>query len=132
MQGVQAVPNPDVKRFLSSLETDELETVVREASAMLTRRKTSNKKAREAFLLNRLNEECVLSEVHWTSFWELTAKRDAGQLSEKEQRELFQLIEEEEQMRTVRVKILGELSQLKGIPLTILAENLGINQYRNA
>ncbi|MFN0037095.1 MAG: hypothetical protein ACKVUS_18725 [Saprospiraceae bacterium] len=132
MQGLQTAPSIDVNNFLSTLQTDELEMVVREASAMLTRRKTRDTKAQEAFLMSRLNEECVLSEAHWGRFWELTSKRDSGQLTEKEQDELFQLIEKEEQMRIVRVKILGELAQLKGIPLAILAEKLGINQFENA
>lgn len=122
----------DVNHFLAALKTDELEMVVREASALLTRRKTPDKKARETHLMSRLNTECVLSEAHWAKFRDLTKKQNTGQLTEKERGELFQLIEEEEKMRVVRVKIMGELAQLKGIPLPVLAQQLGINQMENA
>lgn len=132
MQGLQAIPSTYVSHFLAALPTDELEAVVREASALLTRRRTPDKKAREAQLMLRLNTECVLSEAHWAKFWDLTAKQDADQLTEKEQAELFQLIEEEERMRVVRVKIMGELAQLKGISLPVLAQQLGIKQMGNA
>lgn len=132
MQQIKVKADIDVNHLLSNLQTDELELVIREASAMLTQRKTLNKKSQEALLLNRLNEECMLPDSHWTRFRELTAKRDIGQLSEQEQVELLQLIDAEEQIRLVRIKILGELAQLKGISLPQLVEQLGIQPVENA
>ncbi len=132
MQQIKVKADIDVNHLLSNLQTDELEMVIREASAMLTQRKTLDKKSQEALLLNRLSEECMLPDAHWTRFRELTAKRETGLLTEENQVELLQLIEAEEQIRLVRIKILGELAQLKGISLPELVEQLGIQPVENA
>lgn len=132
MQQIKVKADIDVNHLLSNLQTDELEMVIREASAMLTQRKTLDKKSQEALLLNRLSEECMLPDAHWTRFRELTAKRETGLLTEENQVELLQLIEAEEQIRLVRIKILGELAQLKGISLAELVKQLGIQPVENA
>lgn len=132
MQQIKVKADIDVNHLLSNLQTDELEMVIREASAMLTQRKTLDKKTQEAMLLIKLNEECMLPDAHWSRFRELTAKRDAGQLTWHDQSELLQLIEAEEQIRLVRIKILGELAQLKGISLAELVKQLGIQPVENA
>ena len=132
MQQIKVKADIDVSHLLSNLRTDELEMVIREASAMLTQRKTLDKKSQETLLLNRLNEECMLPDAHWARFHELTAKRENGQLTEENQVELLQLIETEEQIRVIRIKILGELALLRGVSLPQLIEQLGIQPVENA
>lgn len=132
MQQIRVKADIDVNHLLSNLKTDELEMVIREASAMLTQRKTHDIKTQEALLFNRLNEEFILPDNYWTRFRELISKRDNGQLTEPELSELLHLIEQEEQMRLNRLKILGELSQLKGISLPELIKQLGIQPVENA
>jgi hypothetical protein len=126
MQKVQVQAEIDVKSFLSQLGTKELEEFLRETAALLTRRKVGDKKAKEAVLLRQLNEECALPEAHWLRFHVLDSKRQAGGLTPKESEELFRLIKEEEQLRLRRILILGELAQLRGIPLPEIAAELGI------
>jgi hypothetical protein len=132
MEKVQVQTEIDIKTFLSQLGNKELEEFLREISALMTRRKTGNKKAREVELLRQLNEDCVLPESHWLRFNELTQQRDAGKLTSKESKELFSLIKQEEQLRLQRIKILGELAQIKGNTLEALTVELGINTPKNA
>lgn len=127
MQKVQVHADIEVKSFLSQLENDELELFMREIKALLARRSTNDQKARELELLRRLNEECALPDAHWLRFEHLSNKRDAGTLNEKEKAELLDLIKEEEKLRLLRIQILGELAQLRGLSLPQITEELGIN-----
>ncbi len=127
MQKVQVHADIEVKSFLSQLENDELELFMKEIKALLALRGTKDKKAKELELLHRLNEECTLPDAHWLRFEHLCKKRDAGTLNEEEKFELLDLIKEEEQLRLLRIQILGELAQLRGISLPQIAEELGIN-----
>jgi hypothetical protein len=132
MQKVQVNAEIDIKSFLSQLEDNELEEFMREISALLVRRRTEDKKTKELALLRRLNEECALPEAHWLRFESLSNKREAEELTPAEREELLQLIKEEEQLRLRRIQILGELAQLKGISLSRIAEELGVNSPDNA
>lgn len=132
MQKVQVQAEIDVKSFLSQLGTSELEDFLRETAALLKRRKVGDKKAKEAALLRRLNEECALPEAHWQRFRSLDVKRQSSELTAHESKELFQLIKEEEQLRLKRIQILGELAQIKGISLPEIAKELGIKASGHA
>lgn len=126
MQKIQIQAEVDVKSLIAQMATDDLEDFVQKASAVLTQRKTTNIKARETALLQLLNEECTLPERHWSRFRELTQKRALEPLSEEEEAQLQSLIREEELLRVKRIKILGELSQLKGVTLQKIMEELDI------
>lgn len=126
MQKIQIQAEVDVKSLIAQMDTDDLEDFVQKASAVLTQRKTTNIKARETELLQRLNEECILPEIHWLHFRELLQKRAIQPLSETEEMQLENLIEEEELLRIKRIKILGELAQLKGVTLQQIVEELDI------
>lgn len=131
MQKVQLMTEIDLKTLLTQLKTDELEVFLREITATLTRRRTTDAKARETALLLQLNEECALPETHWAKFHSLTEKRLTSEWTPAEADELSDLIQEEEQLRLKRIRILGELSQIKGISLTQITEQLGIKAPEN-
>jgi hypothetical protein len=122
----------DLQTLLTQLKTSELELVIREVAALILQRKTKNKKVAESQLLQKLNEECVLSPEHKKQFVTLTQKRNENKISPKEQETLTNLIKEEEQLRLKRIQTLGELSQLKGITLPQLIQELGIKTPENA
>jgi hypothetical protein len=84
MAKVQILTEIEIQKLLSQLKTSQLESFLREISALLARRKTKDKKALEARLLQQLNEECVLSEEHWQEFTALKAKREAIKISDAE------------------------------------------------
>ncbi len=114
------------KDLLPQLDIHELETAMREIASLLVRRKSNDPKHKEKELLRQLNEECVLPQENLERFHFLNKKRGEGELPKRELEELFALIKEEEGMRVKRVKVLGELSLLKGIPLVHLAKDLGL------
>ena len=126
MQKVQVQAEVDLKAMLSQLGTQELETFLREIKGMLTRRKSKDANAKEKALLLRLNEECVLPEAQWQRFHALSEKKNAGSLSPIEWEEWFQLIQAEEKLRLLRIQVLGELAQLRGLSLPEIAAQLGI------
>ncbi len=116
----------DVKAILSQLTLSQLEAFSLEIKADLMRRKADNPKEKETALLYQIMEECTLSPESLTAFHRLIEKRSDTLLTETEQLQLDRLIEEEELLRVQRVKLLGELAQLRGISLKELASDLGI------
>lgn len=97
---------------------------------MLVRRKAGEKN-REHTLLRRLNEECALSDEHWMHYRALIQKREQQPFSAAEQEQFDALVREEEQMRLKRIKILGEIAQIKGLTLEQMAAQLGLNSDQN-
>ena len=79
----------------------------------------------EAELLLALNS-CRFPDAELHELLSLTEKRQGQELPEHELTRLFDLIKKEEQLRLERVKILGQLAQLRGIPLLQLAKQLDI------
>ncbi|MEZ4962899.1 MAG: hypothetical protein R2830_23940 [Saprospiraceae bacterium] len=132
MQKVQIQAEVDPKSMLSQLGTQELEAFMREIKGLLTRRRTKDIKAKEKALLQQLNEKCALPEAHWQQFRLLQEKMQAGDLTPADKEVFFQLVKEEEKMRLLRVKILGELAQLRGISLPEIATQLGIKAPEHA
>lgn len=126
MQKVQVKAEVDLKSFLSQLGNQELEAFMREIRSLLSRRKAKDSHAKEKALLLRLNEECSLPESHWERFHFLNEKKEVNSLSPSEWEEWFQLVQAEEKLRLLRIQILGELAQLRGITLPEMAAELGI------
>ena len=126
MGKVQIQTEIDIQKLLSQLETSQLEEFLREIRALITRRKSKDTQTLQLKLLQKLNEECVLTESHKEKFRQLTAKRETTELTANEQKELSKRIKEEESLRLKRINILGELAQLKGISLPELTKELGI------
>ncbi|MBK9016178.1 MAG: hypothetical protein IPM82_20110 [Saprospiraceae bacterium] len=126
MQKVQVQAEVDLKSMLSQLGTQDLEEFLREIKGLLTRRQTKDVKAKEKALLQRLNEECALPAAHWQQFQLLSEKMQALVATPAEQETFFKLVKEEETVRLLRIKLLGEMAQLRGISLPEMAAELGI------
>ena len=122
----------DLLSILAQLNTSELEIYAKEIAKLLTQRKAKSKKAKITALLKQLNETCILPEKDVERFYQLRQKRKAQELSKKELAELFRLIDDEEGLRIKRIKILGEIATLKGIPITKLTKELGIKPAKRA
>jgi len=129
MSKVQINTEIDLLSVLPQLDTSDLERYAKEIAKLLAQRKTKSKKAKIADLLQTLNEKCVLSEKESSRFYELRTKRNR---EEKELKELFKLIKAEENLRIKRIKILGEISKLRNIPLAKLNKELGIKIAKRA
>lgn len=132
MSKVQINTEIDLLSVLPQLDTSDLERYAKEIAKLLAQRKTKSKKAKIADLLQNLNEKCVLSEKESSRFYELRTKRTKEELSPKELKELFKLIKAEENLRIKRIKILGEISKLRNIPLAKLNKELGIKIAKRA
>jgi hypothetical protein len=61
----------------------------------------------------------------------LLQQMELSTLTDVEHQELMTLVEEEETLRTVRVKYLIELAQLRNITLPQLMENLGLKKVKH-
>lgn len=130
MPKIQIQTEIDFQGLLDQMPTTDIEAFVQEASSVLVRRK-SGEKNREHTLLRRLNEECALSDEHWRQYKELLQKREEQPFSAAEQEQFDALVREEEQMRLKRIKILGELAQIKGLTLEQMAVQLGLDSGQN-
>jgi hypothetical protein len=131
MPKIQIQTEIDFQGLLDQMPTTDIEAFVQEASSVLVRRKAGEKN-REHTLLRRLNEECALPDEHWRQYRELLEKRQITQsFSPSEQEQFDVLVREEEQMRLKRIKILGELAQLKGLTLDQIAAKLGLDADQN-
>jgi len=128
MSKVQAQTVIDTKVFLSIAErikTDELEMFVRALNSIIASRKTKDASYRQRELLRLINQTALPKE-NWERYLELAEKLDSETISESERLEFLQLVAEEEALRNERVGLLIELSQLKGITLSALMEELGL------
>ncbi len=132
MSKIQISTEIDLLSVLPQLDTSDLERYAKEIAKLLAQRKTKSKKAKIADLLQNLNEKCVLSEKDSSRFYELRTKRTKEELAPKELKELFKLIKAEENLRIKRIKILGEISKLRNIPLAKLNKELGIKIAKRA
>jgi len=132
MSKVQIKTEIDLLAVLPQLETSDLERYAKEITKLLTQRKAKSKKAKIAELLRTLNEECVLPEGDLDRFYELKSKREKAELLPKELKTFFKLIKEEEKLRIKRIEVLGEIAQLKDIPLAKLNKELGIKIAKRA
>ncbi len=124
----------DAKALLAgvaNLKLKELEEFMRELSGIVTRKKTKDKKYQIATLLNKHNQT-ILSKKKRNRYAELYQKLEADIITETERKEFLLLTKEEETLRNERVKILIQLSQLKGLPFNLLLKELGLKPIGDA
>ena len=119
MQGAAQMPITELERFVQQL------------NALIVQRKTTDTNYRQRFLLGKINET-ILSKDKTERYQFLIYKHEFSMLSDAEYQELMQLTEEEETIRVQRLTYLVELAQLKGLSLSQLMENLGLNRPANA
>ena len=122
----------DLKEVLKSLQISDLETIIREASALITRRKAKDKKKVESELLYQLNHVYVPSQEHLDRFFKLVEKRNQNSINPSELNELQQLIDEEEAFQVQRIKILGKLGELWNMPILEVVKKLGLKPLESA
>ena len=122
----------DLANVLKSLTVNDLEALVKEASALIARRKATNKKRLESELLYQLNNVYVPSKEHLTKFFTLVEKRDKKTITSKELQELQILVDEEEAFQVERIKVVGKLGQLWNMPTLQVVKKLGLKPIENA
>lgn len=124
----------DAKTLLAgvaNLKLKELEEFMRELSGIVIRKKSKSKKYQEAALLNKHNQT-ILEKNKRNRYAELYEKLEADSITEEERKEFLGLTKEEEALRNERVKLLIQLSQLKGVPFNQLLKNLGLKPVGHA
>jgi hypothetical protein len=106
------------------LDAHTLDQFVQKLIAMRARRRLDGPGAQESALLEKINRG--LSAEQLQRFLHLQERREAETLTEAEHEELMTLIAAIEQLDAERVQYLGELAQLRKIPLRQLMDELGL------
>lgn len=84
----------------------------------------------ESELLRQISQG--LPVATWQRSHELTARRRAETLTPDEQEELIALSDEIEGWNVRRLELLIELSRLRGVPVRVLMEQMGLRPPRDA
>lgn len=122
----------DLTKVLKSLKINDLEQLIKEASALVTRRKAKKNKNLVAELLFQLNHVNVPSQEQLKRFFKLVEKRNQETITVKELKELQTLIDEEEAFQVERIKILGQLGQIWDMPIMQVVKKLGLKPKESA
>ena len=122
----------DLKEVLKNLKISDLEVIIREASALITRRRTKDKKKVESELLYQLNHVYVPSQEHLDRFFKLVERRNLNIITPHELNELQILIDEEEAFQVKRIKILGKLGELWNMSILEVVKKLGLKPLESA
>ncbi len=123
--------NIEARNFLATLKPREVEYLFRESAALFRRQKPDSKETKINKLLQKINA-CVLPDSYWPVFQSLIEKREDEILTEKEALQLEAMIDEEEELRLERLKLLAKLANLKGISLMDAIKELGIRPLEYA
>lgn len=129
-QGQSVIDTQGVLSGASQMPLNELEHIVRELNALITRRKEADPKYQEKKLLHKINQT-VLPDTQAERYALLIQKLEPDTMTETEHTEFMDLVAKEEALRNERVKYLIELAQLRNIPLLKLMDNLGLNIVAN-
>ncbi|WGV24266.1 STAS/SEC14 domain-containing protein [Halotia branconii] len=120
---VQMSPQ-DLLKAVEQLSQADLEKFVSQVISLQAQRKAFNLPQLEAELLLKINQSIPSDTQNY--YDELIAKREDETLNSKEYEELLNLTEYIEKMQAQRIEYLAELARLRGISLTALIDNLGI------
>lgn len=110
----------------SEMPLNDLESFIRELNALVVRKRSVDKEKRDKFLLLKINQS-ILPEQIMERYIFLQEKMEVESLTDAEYKELITLVGKEEKIRSKRFQYLLELSQLRGISMTELMHNLGLN-----
>jgi hypothetical protein len=110
----------------AQMPVTELERFLKEANALLFRKKIKDKKLRERQLLYKINKS-VLETFQIERYHHLSEKLQLGTMNETERSEFEILANQEEKLRNLRVKYMIELSQIREVSLSQVMESLGLN-----
>lgn len=110
---------------VTHLSLTELEQVLAHVLALQARGKAACLSAVEAGLLMRINQG-LPPELH-ERLAVLRAKREEETITDTEYAELTRLTDQVEERHAARMAALVELATLRGLPLPVLMEQLGIH-----
>ncbi len=111
-KAVEQLNKTDLERFLSQI------------IVLIAQRQAFNLPQSEAELLLKINQSIPSDTQKYYN--ELILKRYAEKLTNDEHRELLHLTEQIEKLQAQRIEYLADLARLRGITLSTLMENLGI------
>jgi L-lysine 2,3-aminomutase len=114
----------ELLKAVEQLNQTDLERFVSQVIAIQAQRKALNLPQSEAELLIKINQH-IPSDIQ-KYYNKLIAQRDAENLTTDEHRELLSLTEQIEKLQAQRIEYLADLARLRGITLTALMQNLGI------
>lgn len=116
--------------FSSKLNIGDLEVLVQELNAVITRKKSKTKKYRMAQLYQLISETVLDSDTR-VIFNALNEKLLDGTMTEEENRVFLKIAEQEENIRNNRIRYMIELAQLKEISLAELMTEMGFKPLAN-
>jgi hypothetical protein len=134
MAKMQIQTESNVKSLIggfADMPLHDLESFIRELNALVTQKRVSDKGKRDKSLLLKINQ-AILPEQTMERYIVLQDKMEVESLPESEYQELLNLVAQEEKIRNKRFQYLLELSQLRGISLTKLMDDLGLNPLNYA
>jgi hypothetical protein len=134
MENTQIQANNNIQTLIggfSDMPLNDLESFISGLNALAIRKRVADKGKRDKALLLKINQT-VLPEQALEHYVFLQDKMELDNLSEPEYKELLILVNQEEKIRNKRFQFLLELSQLRGISLTELMNNLGLNTLNYA
>jgi hypothetical protein len=108
----------------SRLDSQALDQFVQKLIALRARRRLNGPGAHESALLEKINRGLPTEQLQ--RFLQLQERREAETLTESEHQELMTLIADIERLDAERVHYLGELAQLRKIPVRQLMRELGL------
>jgi L-lysine 2,3-aminomutase len=114
----------ELLKAVEQLNQTDLERFVSQVIAIQAQQKALNLPQSEAELLIKINQH-IPSDIQ-KYYNKLIAQRDAENLTTDEHRELLSLTEQIEKLQAQRIEYLADLARLRGITLTALMQNLGI------
>jgi hypothetical protein len=117
--GFSEMPLRDLERFISEL------------NALVIQKRVTDKGKQDKALLLKINQ-AILPEQTMEQYVSLQEKMEDGNISDAEYQDLLIIVTKEEKIRNKRVQYLIELSQLRGITLPVLMNDLGLNTVKYA
>ena len=134
MENTQIQANNNIQMLIggfAEMPLTELESFISGLNALVVRKRVLDKEKQDKALLLKINQT-ILPEQALERYIFLQDKMELENLSESEYHELLTLVNKEEKMRNKRFQFLLELSQLRGISITELMNNLGLNTLNYA
>ena len=125
------IDSQSLLRSAAQMPVPELERFLREANALLFRKKIKDKKLRERQLLYKINRT-VLDSFQTERYHVLSEKLQLGTINDTEHLEFEGLANQEEKLRNQRVKYMIELSQINETTLLQVMERLGLTPIARA
>ena len=125
------IDSQNLLRNAAQMPVAELERFLKEANALLFRKKIKDKKLRERQLLYKINS-AVLDSHQIERYHFLSEKLHLGTIDDIEHSEFEKLANQEEKLRNQRVKYMIELSQISETTLPQVMERLGLTPIARA